>query len=96
MANNLLNNDLEGVTPIIEGARIATKSGDLVAAEEALMDAHSCISKILKNMKARERQPFVGLAARPSVMRCGAFTHYPSGWANALTWEAPLYLAKWK
>jgi hypothetical protein len=58
---------IDGVAPMIEAARVAASAGDMLVAEEALVDAYNRISKILKDMEEREHEALGARAVRPSV-----------------------------
>jgi hypothetical protein len=59
--------EIDGVASMLEAAQMAANAGDMLVAEEALADAYNRISKILKDIEARERSVFGGRAVRPSV-----------------------------
>jgi hypothetical protein len=66
--------DIEGVSSMMEAAKLAAKTGDMLVAEEALVDAYNRLSKILKDLEANERSLFgtPGVKSSVAVWRNGA------------------------
>jgi hypothetical protein len=67
MVRTALSMELDGVSSMMEAAKAASNAGDMLVAEEAIVDAYNRLSKILKDMEARERGTFGKRAMRPSV-----------------------------
>jgi hypothetical protein len=67
MVHTALSMELDGVSSMIEAAKAASNAGDMLVAEEAIVDAYNRLSKILKDMEARERSTFGRRAVKPSV-----------------------------
>ena len=74
MVHAALSRDIEGVSSMMEAAKSAAKTGDMLVAEEALIDAYNRLSKILKDLEANERSIFGTRGVKPgvAVWRSGA------------------------
>jgi hypothetical protein len=68
MAHTAIVMDIEGVAPMIEAAKAAAHSGDMLVAKEALVDASNRLSKILEVIEAAERRSFGTRTIKPSVL----------------------------
>lgn len=67
MVHSALNMGIDGVASMLEAAQMAANAGDMLVAEEALVDAYNRLSKILKDLESRERSAFGRRAVRPNV-----------------------------
>jgi hypothetical protein len=67
MVHAALSMDIEGVSSMMEAAKSAAQAGDMLVAEEALVDAYNRLSKILKDLEANERRLFGTPGAKSSV-----------------------------
>jgi hypothetical protein len=67
MVHAALSMEIEGVSSMLEAAKSAAQTGDMLVAEEALVDAYNRLSKILKDLEANEREVFGKRGVKPSV-----------------------------
>jgi len=67
MVQAALSMDIEGVSSMLEAAKLAAKTGDVLVTEEALVDAYNRLSKILKDLEASERGMLGRREAKPSL-----------------------------
>jgi hypothetical protein len=67
MAHEALCMDIRSVSSMVAAANSAARMGDMLVAEEALVDAYNRLSQILKDMEAREHHPFSTRDLKPSV-----------------------------
>jgi hypothetical protein len=67
MIHAALRLEIESVSAMIEAAKSAAHVGDMLVAEEALVDAYNRLSKILKDLEANERSLFGKRVVKPSV-----------------------------
>ena len=74
MVQAALSRDIEGVSSMMEAAKSAATTGDMLVAEEALVDAYNRLSKILKDLEATERRLRArSVKAGVALWRGGAF-----------------------
>jgi hypothetical protein len=67
MVHAALSMNIQGVPSMLEAAQSAAKSGDILVAEEALVDAYNRLSKLLKDLEANEHSMWGARGLKPSV-----------------------------
>jgi hypothetical protein len=69
MVHAALSMNIEGVSSMLEAAKAAAQTGDILVAEEALVDAYNRVFKMLQDLEANQYSTF----AKPDVKRSIAF-----------------------